>query len=244
MNDILTEDPMPASKKLRQTETTLPSQPSQPTVRLVVARYKEKLDWLGAIPPDYEIYISNSGDSSTLEIPSSVKSRVKVVHTPNVGREAGHWLRYIVDHYDSLADINVFLQGAPYVGHTPDILFRLERSDLEVAPFKYLCTPATPTRFLVDGTGFTPRALIAIAVARKYPVVALASGGVWGGQHQATREIIHNNPKEWYEIILSKAAIDKFANTLEPAWNVVYSVPPDILPTQPAEKKTGLQPSV
>jgi hypothetical protein len=215
-----------------------------PSVRVVIARYKETMDWLVALPPDYEIYISNSGEESTLEIPPDVAGRVKVVTTPNVGREAGHWLRYIADNYDNLADINVFLQGTPYKGHTPEILFKMEREDLQAAPFKYLCAQVAPTRLLGDGTGFTPRALIAIAVGRKYPIVNLASGGVWGAQHLATRETIHKNPKEWYELILAKAATEKFANTFEHAWNVIYSVPPDILPTQPAEKKTGLQPSV
>jgi hypothetical protein len=212
---------------------TAPEPETLKTVRLVIARYREKMDWLVAIPEDYQIYISNSGDRNTLDIPLSVASRVEVVDTPNVGREAGHWLRYVVARYDDLADINVFLQGSPYQGHTPDILFKMERPDLEAKPFKYLCAPPAPTRFLGDGTGFAPRALIAIAVARKYPIVPLASGGVWGAQHQAAREVIHNYPKEWYEMILAKAATDKFANIMEHAYNVVYGVPPEILPAAP-----------
>lgn len=217
---------------------TAPEPESLKTVRLVIARYREKMDWLVAIPEDYQIYISNSGDRKTLDIPPSVAARVEVVDTPNVGREAGHWLRYVVARYDDLADINVFLQGSPYQGHTPDILFKMERPDLEAKPFKYLCAPVTPTRFLGDGTGFAPRALIAIAVARKYPIVPLASGGVWGAQHLATRAVIHNYPKDWYEMILAKAATDKFANIFEHAYNVVYGVPPDILPATPKTAAT------
>lgn len=203
---------------------------SESSVRVVVARHKEELDWLVAVPEDYEIYVSNSSGEEQVGIPDMVADRVVVKSVENSGREAGHWLRYIVDCYDSLADYNIFVQGAPHVGHTGDILFQMERKDLAHKSFKYLCAKVEPTRYLGAGSGFTPRALIATAVGRKYPIQHHASGGVWGGQHYATREVIHNYPKEWYELILSKSAKPMFANTFEHAWNVVYGVAPEIMP--------------
>lgn len=198
------------------------------TVRVVVARHTEELEWLALLPEDYEIYISNSGDDIS-DIPSYVSPRVVVARVENIGREAGHWLKYIVDNYDNLSDINVFLQGAPHVGHTPDILFKMERPDIEGRNFAYLCASREPTRLLGEGS-FQPRTLIGSAVGRKFKIVELSTGGVWGGQHFVTKEAIQKYPLEWYSAILGKADKPMFANSFEHAWNVVYGVPPDSMP--------------
>lgn len=195
------------------------------SVRVVVARHSEELEWLALLPEDYEIYISNSGEDIS-DIPASVSQKVVAVRVENAGREAGHWLRYIVDNFDNLADINVFLQGSPHVGHTPDILFKMERSDIENRNFAYLCVSREPTRVLGEGS-FQPRTLIGTAVGRKFKIVELSTGGVWGAQHFVTKETIQNYPLEWYAAILSKANKPMFAHTFEHAWNVVYGVPPD-----------------
>lgn len=190
-----------------------------PSVRVVVARYEEPLDWLTTIPEDYEIYVSNSGKSSP-EIPS-VPNPVKVVQVPNEGREAGHWIRYIADNYNNLADINVFLQGSPHIGHTNDILFHMERSDL-FGSFRYL-TSKDNRMAKIEGEG---RALIQSAVGRKYVIVPMATGGVWGAQHYATKETIRNYHEEHYRMILKYANTPKFGNKLEHAYNCVYGIPP------------------
>ena len=198
------------------------------SVRVVVARHSEELEWLVLLPEDYEIYISNSGEDIS-DIPASVAPKVVVARVENAGREAGHWLRYIVDNYNTLADINVFLQGAPHVGHTPDVLFKVERPDIEDRGFAYLCASRKPTQVLGEGS-FQPRTLIGTAVGRKFKIVELSTGGVWGAQHFVTKETIQNYPLEWYEAILSKANKPMFAHTFEHAWNVVYGVSPDVLP--------------
>ena len=198
------------------------------SVRVVVARHAEELEWLVLIPEDYEIYISNSGDE-ICDISPDIQSKTVVAPVENVGRESGHWLRYIVNNYNNLADINIFLQGAPHIGHTPDILFKMERPDVEGKNFAYLCGSREPTRILGEGS-FQPRTLIGTAVGRKFKIVELATGGVWGAQHFATKETIQNYPLEWYSAILSKANKPMFAHTFEHAWNVVYGVSPDVLP--------------
>jgi len=201
------------------------------SVRVVVARHSEELEWLALLPEDYEIYVSNSGEVIS-DIPAEIAPRVNIASVENTGREAGHWLRYIVNNYNSLTDINVFLQGAPHVGHTPDVLFKMERSDIEGRNFAYLCASREPTRVLGEGS-FQPRTLIGTAVGRKFKIVELSTGGVWGAQHFVTKETIQKYPLEWYTAILTKANKPMFAHTFEHAWNVVYGVPPNIMPELP-----------
>lgn len=64
--------------------------------RLVIARYNEDVDWA----KDYNniIYNKQSGDNLL----------------PNVGREAHTYLYHIINNYDNLDDITIFLQGDPF----------------------------------------------------------------------------------------------------------------------------------
>ena len=70
-------------------------------VEIVVAKYEESLKWLYLLPYPHTIY-----DKGPMSIAGAVSR-------PNVGREAETWLHHIIDRYDSLADVTVFLQGHP-----------------------------------------------------------------------------------------------------------------------------------
>jgi hypothetical protein len=195
--------------------------PNKMSVRIVLARHGEPdIDWVCTLPEDYEIYLSDSGKSD-ISIPACIKvDRVKV---PNGGRESSHWLRYIVENYDRLADVNVFLQAAPHIGHTPDILFDLGR-ERYTAPFGYLYMPPSERR-VVQGPA---RTFVQIAVGRAYKSAPCINGGHWGGQHYAKREQIMSQPIEWYELILDACVKnDRSAYDLEYGYNVVYGYGPE-----------------
>jgi hypothetical protein len=68
--------------------------------KYIVARYNENIDWLNFAMDKSVIY--NKGDK--LNIPNEIL-------VPNVGRESETYLRYIIENYDNLPDICVFLQG-------------------------------------------------------------------------------------------------------------------------------------
>lgn len=191
-----------------------------PVVRVVIARHNESVDWITAIPEDYEIYISNSG-TDPVSIPKKAKHLIRIIDTRNSGREAGHWLRYIVDNYNNLTDVTIFLQGTPNVGHTADILFNIERNDIK-EPFGYITSTDLQYRKM-EGRG---RSMIQEAVGRSYKIVPQATGGVWGGQHYVSKNVLLSNPKEYYADILTYSETDKFAHNLEHAYNCVYGIPP------------------
>ena len=71
---------------------------------LIISRYKEDLEWLKK-HNDFEITVYNKG--------SKLKehSYFKVLNLENVGRESHTWLYHIVNNYNSLNEINIFLQG-------------------------------------------------------------------------------------------------------------------------------------
>lgn len=71
---------------------------------LIIARYNENLDWLKA-HKNFNIVIYNKGKEI---ISSHHKNIIKI---ENVGRESHTWLYHIVNNYNNLDNINIFLQG-------------------------------------------------------------------------------------------------------------------------------------
>ena len=72
-------------------------------IKLVIARYNEKIDWIKS--PNHVIY--NKGNQ--LNDPTKI-----VIEMPNVGREGHTYLTHIVKNYNNLNDYTVFLQGDPF----------------------------------------------------------------------------------------------------------------------------------
>ena len=68
---------------------------------VVVAKYKEDVSWSKCFEGNLKIY--NKGPDGDIT---------------NVGREGETFLRYIIEHYDNLPEVVVFLQGDPF-GHMP-----------------------------------------------------------------------------------------------------------------------------
>ena len=76
---------------------------------LVVARHGEDLAWLKRVPREFQTTVYDKGDGSSGGIPLG-----------NEGREAQTYLHHLVERYDSLADLTVFVQGHPF-DHAPDL---------------------------------------------------------------------------------------------------------------------------
>jgi len=70
--------------------------------RIIISRYNESLDWVKSLKFKYTIY--NKGEDIDLPF----------IKLENVGREAQTFLYHIVENYDNLDEINIFLQGNPF----------------------------------------------------------------------------------------------------------------------------------
>lgn len=78
-------------------------------IQIVIARYNEDLNWT-LEPPfnQYKYIVYNKGDNENFE-----KSNVKEIITiPNVGKCDHTYLYHIINSYNNLSDINVFLPGS------------------------------------------------------------------------------------------------------------------------------------
>lgn len=79
------------------------------TIELIIARYNEDLKWtLDAPFNKFKYIVYNKGSNEDFE-----KSQVKkIIKLDNVGKCDHTYLYHIVNYYDNLQDINVFLPGS------------------------------------------------------------------------------------------------------------------------------------
>ena len=79
------------------------------TIEIVVSRYNEELNWLNDEPfSKYPVICYNKGVNENYKI----KNMKKSVKLANVGRESHTYLYHIIQNYDNLADITIFLPGS------------------------------------------------------------------------------------------------------------------------------------
>jgi len=77
---------------------------------LIIARYNEDVDYLDdEIFQEFNIIIYNKGNPLTLDC---LNKNVKVIDLPNVGREGHTHLYHIINNYDNLADVTMFIPGS------------------------------------------------------------------------------------------------------------------------------------
>ena len=81
---------------------------------VVISRYKEQLDWLSLLEgkPIRYVYIYNKGPDAVI-LPK-LPGQVKIVQLPNVGVCDHTYLYHIVNEYDNLADVTVFLPASAH----------------------------------------------------------------------------------------------------------------------------------
>jgi hypothetical protein len=82
------------------------------TASLVVAHYKEDLSWLAEYAPLLHVYCKHEAhhdDAGTCSCYSV--DAPKREHLANVGLEVHTYLTHIIEHYDAIADVVVFLKG-------------------------------------------------------------------------------------------------------------------------------------
>lgn len=79
------------------------------TVKIVVARYNESLCWLNEYPfNQFEYIVYNKGDNDNFE----KKHVTKIITLENVGRCDHTYLYHLIENYENLSNIIVFLTGS------------------------------------------------------------------------------------------------------------------------------------
>ena len=102
-------------------------------ITLVVARYKENIDWLKSLPDTVSVVIFNKGSDIIAE------NNQTIFKLPNYGRESHTYFEYLLNHYTAgKQDFVVFSQGDPFE-HSPDFKLLLQNSSQwrEVQPLSW-----------------------------------------------------------------------------------------------------------
>jgi hypothetical protein len=95
----------------------------QKDIEMVVSRYNERLDWITEEPfNNYDTIVYNKGPNEDFKRTSNIK---RVVPLENVGREGHTHLYHIINNYDNLAEITVFLPGSCNMQNKKDKATRL-----------------------------------------------------------------------------------------------------------------------
>jgi uncharacterized protein YifN (PemK superfamily) len=98
-------------------------------VVFIVARYNEDISWLALNFPDIpHLVYQKSEDSTTC-------NGAPLCSYPNVGAEAPAYLQYILDFYETLPNVTVFLHGHQSAWHESNIVQKLNRIRFERVKF-------------------------------------------------------------------------------------------------------------
>jgi hypothetical protein len=81
-----------------------------PNMHVVVARYEEDLSWINIEIPSSlysTLYIYNKGSKSEFDV-----AKQKIITLPNIGREGHTYLSHVVNYYDKLPEMVLFVPGS------------------------------------------------------------------------------------------------------------------------------------
>ncbi|KAJ9661754.1 hypothetical protein H2198_001719 [Neophaeococcomyces mojaviensis] len=201
----------------------------------------ENTTFLSLAPPDIQQYIYIVDDLSA------------PLHTPmNKGHEAMVYLTYILDHYDSLPDINIFMHAHQRAWHTPELLNHeatevLKRLSSErvwregYMNLRCHWDPGCPER-IYPGRSYrentkAEEVAVARAWAEMFPGVSIpdALGAPCCAQFAVSSDRITNIPRENFEryrnwLIRTKESDWVSGRVFEYIWQVIFTGEPKVCP--------------
>lgn len=123
--------------------------------KVIVARYKEDLNWLSLIPESFDVTIYNKGEEITSR--KALSRNPTIIALPNNGRESDTYIRHILRREYEPESYTVFLQGDPFE-HSPDIIGLLaacqQWKDLQALSWRWRPSAIIPPpELLADETG-------------------------------------------------------------------------------------------
>jgi hypothetical protein len=203
---------------------------------IVIATHNEPIEWLGYLPEKrpYRLIVSCSGNVARTyeerQLPDEWITR------ENAGREAGHWLNWIVTRYDSLAEWTVFLQAEPFAHMGPNLHGPLGLLRILFGGAPNFSVPWAAVGMRPEERGghcqfwmFKRKLEILEAGWGKDKVnTEVGQPFLIGAQFLVRRDLVLARPRDHYERILALAPSKEFslAHELEPVWRLVFAEKP------------------
>ena len=218
------------------------------TIDLVIARYKEPLEWLSeyANSPFRRIIIYNKGPSEF--VCPVMKSPCSVKPLPNLGVCDHTYLHHIVEEYNDLADITIFLPGSANLPNKIATKQKVVDFALKGEPALFGSNVGNVRAHegafqltewqVTDPVNRDAGASITLAPATPRPFGAwfdhYLKGNTcpyitWAGLFSLSKDMIKTHTVDYYKVFLEQLSHDKYpeaAHYVERAWAaLVYPFP-------------------
>lgn len=184
---------------------------------LVVARYKENIDWI-PIDTTWKVTVYNKHEGSNL--------------LPNVGRESHTYFHHIVSNYDNLADWTIFTQGSPieHPGHNGknalESILKLITSN--VVPFESGFIPLVQVCYPIS-TYINPLEVIKLASTIHISVHDVKEYFFPNGIFAVSKDVILKHSKDFYQqcLLLVSSSVNPLEGfAFERLWTTIFQSTP------------------
>lgn len=166
-------------------------------LKVIVSRFEESVDWVSKLKYKTVIFNKNENEINLFEN-----------NLPNVGREGHTFFNYIVSNYEYLPEYMAFVQGNPY-DHCSNVIEEINDFEFntDFKPLGPLFKETTEIEHINQQViGYGKK----IGFEVKLPLYY-----VRGAQHIISRDLVHKQPKTYYEKIL-----DSLSHEVYP-WDVL-----------------------
>ncbi len=114
-------------------------------IEMIISRYNEDLEWLKDDPfLNYNYIVYNKGINTDFYKSSKL---TQIIPLDNVGREVHTYLYHIINNYDRLKDITIFLPGSVELSHKYDRSKKLIYNLQNDKSSKFSCMEMGPSTF-------------------------------------------------------------------------------------------------
>jgi hypothetical protein len=194
---------------------------------LVIARYKEKIDWIQSIKSFFSnVYLYNKDELIQSEF---IQKKLK-----NIGREANSYIHHIIDNYDNISEFTIFLQGEPYE-HCPTLnheiqnierlrkIIKIKFFDISFNPDFYEFGDWLQINTAHDEFYHCLNQICDITKIQKFDFRNLRKN-IWGAQFGVVDHQIKKYTKsQWQELLMLSEEIKEFPYAMEKFWSYLFT---------------------
>lgn len=214
----------------------------KPDILLIVSRYNENLEWLKDEPfRHYPVIIYNKGNNDDFYKPENTQ----VVSIKNVGREGHTYIYHIIQHYDNLNEILVFLPGSNNLDHKLEKSKRMIHEIEKKHSAVFISSHFNDVRsnlydFQLDKWVATHSGNASVTPTHSLELAPIRPFGKWyedkfgdvkvqhvafGGVFSVSKQDVLNKPKSFYEKLIRE--LDSHSNPevghyFERSWEAIF----------------------